>query len=345
MRRGWLVRVADEQGRWGTGEAAPLAGFGMESHRAAGAALARWAKALPGSNLKAGPSADEPPPPWFGLELGEPGTPAARHGLELALLDLAAQRAGLPLARFLHPAAIGPVLLNATVGANDPAETAGQATALVAQGFRTLKLKVGADDPRADLRRLRVVREAVGPRVRLRLDANGAWSESVALRLLEKLAPLDIEYVEQPLPARSLGAMARLVERSPIPLAADEAASSAAGARRVLERGAAHLLVLKPMALGGLLTTLEVARAAARQGVPVVLTTTLEGAFARLGAVHAAAALEALQPPHLPRYAHGLATGSLLARDLVAEPPEPRGGKFILPEAPGLGIASPDCES
>jgi o-succinylbenzoate synthase len=313
-RRGWVVWVADEEGRWGVGEAAPLKGFGMETHEAAGQVLRGWSETLP------------------------PDAPAARHGLELALLDLAARRAARPLAAYLHPSADGEVAVNAVLGAASPEETVREAAALVAEGYGTLKLKVGADTAGEDQERLRAVRCAVGSAVRLRIDGNGSWSKKAALPLLERLAPLDIEYAEQPLPADDIKGMAELARLSPIPLAADESVLSLENARSVLGENAAQVLVLKPMALGGILTTLAVARLAEQHGVRVVITTMLDGAFARMGAACAAAALGGVLAGGGAGVAHGLATGGLLAEDLVPAPPLPHAGRLTLPTGAGLGM-------
>lgn len=337
-RRGFVVWVEDAAGRRGVGEAAPLEGFGMESLDACAAALEAWRPALVGRQWV-------PPGGWSpglapGLDLLPQGHrhPAARHGVECALLDLAAHAAGLPLARWLHSAAAGSVPVNATLGADAPEEAARQAREQVARGFGTLKLKVGVGGDDADAARVMAVRAAAGPDVRLRIDANGAWSETQALRMLRRLALQHLEYAEQPVPATELDAMVRLAKESPVPIAADEMVTSEASALDVLQSRAAQVLVLKPMALGGLIATLRIAHQAFQRGIPVVLTTMLEGIFARMAAVHAAAALPALAGGRVPQPACGLATGHLLTRDLVPGPPAPQGGAFAVPSAPGLGV-------
>ncbi len=352
-RRGFVVRVRDEAGGEGVGEAAPLPASGGESLAACEARLRAWAASLPGAAVPL------PAPGSFGIPGQHRGgggdlpsalgivpdsgaTPCALHALESALLDLAAQRSGLPLARWLHPAAAAAVPLNATLGATAPPAAAAAAREAAAQGYRTLKLKVGVGGAEADEARLRAVRHAVGAGLRLRIDANGAWTREEALRLLERWAPLELEYVEQPLAPDDLAGAAWLAARSPVPIAADESLRTPADVERVLEARAAGLLVLKPMLLGGPLAALRMARRALAAGVPVVVTTVLEGIYGRLAALHVAAAIAALQRDAglgdvAP--ACGLATGALLARDLVAHPPAPARGAWAVPERPGLGCA------
>ena len=333
-REGWWIALSDDEGHWGVGESTPLPGFAMESHAQCGEALRLWSAALPGRDVDEDALRDRG---WAALAppVGPFEVPAAAHGVELALLDIAAQRARQPLARWLHRAAATSVPVNATLGAESPAEAARQALTFAREGFSTLKVKVGADALDMDLARLRAVRDAVGSAVRLRVDANGAWSREDAPWALDAMAPLGLEYAEQPLAAGDLQGMAWLVARSSVPIAADESACSVRDAARVLAAGAAHVLVIKPMSLGGLVPTLDVVRRAAARGVPCVLTTTMDGAIARAGALHAAAAA----CPWLPRppLAFGLATGSLLAQDLPGAP-APAGGALALPSLPGLGL-------
>ena len=173
-----------------------------------------------------------------------------------------------------------------------------------------------------DFARVAVVRDAVGPGVRLRIDANGGWDAVEALRRLRELAPLGIELCEQPTPDL-IG-----LRESPIPVAADEMMAQDPDAS--LER--AHAVVLKPMALGGLLPAFSLAQRAVARGLQVIVTTSLEGAIGRAGAAHLAAAVLALGP----QPAAGLATGRLLAADLCPDPLAPRDGVVQIPEKAGL---------
>ena len=296
VREGFLV-FAYEDGLVGRGDAAPLPEMGTES-------LAECLAQLQGARFDA-----------------LPGAPAARCGLTQALLDLQAQRAAVPLARLLEREAPLRVPASALLSADTIPELAREAQRAEADGFGTLKLKVGLED---DYARAAVVRDAAGPEVRLRLDANGAWDAATASRKLRELAPLGIELCEQPTPdLRGLGA-------SPVPLAADEmVATDPEGA---MER--ARILVLKPMLLGGLMPALALARRAHERGLQVIVTTSLESAVGRAGASHLAAAVLALGP----QPAAGIATGRLLAEDAGNDPFAPRRGVVQIPALPGLGL-------
>ena len=297
VREGFVV-LAHQGGLTGRGEAAPLPELGTET-------LAQCADALRRASFD---------------QL--PATPAARHAVELALLDLRAQRAGVPLSALLDPRAVREVPVSALLAARTMPELAREAQRAAAEGFATLKLKVGLDD---DFARAAVVRDAVGPLVKLRLDANGAWSRELALRRLHELARLDIELCEQP--TRDL---LGLRGETPVPIAADELLASDPAA--ALER--ADLVVLKPMVLGGVLPALRLGQEAQRRGLRVIVTTSLDGAIGRAGAAHLAAALLASGP----QPAAGLATGRLLDGDLCPDLLAPRGGLIRIPDAAGLGL-------
>jgi L-alanine-DL-glutamate epimerase-like enolase superfamily enzyme len=200
------------------------------------------------------------------------------------------------------------------------AELAREAQRAVAEGFGTLKFKAGAAD---DFARAAVVRDAVGPGIRLRLDANGAWDRDEARRRLRELAPLSIEMCEQP--TEDLIGVGGIV-----PIAADELTARDPDA--ALER--ADAIVLKPMALGGLSRALRIGREAQRRGLRTVVTSSLDGAIGRAGAAHLAAALLA----DGPQPAAGIATGRLLEADLCPDALAPRDGVVRISDSPGLGL-------
>ncbi|HEX4383507.1 MAG TPA: enolase C-terminal domain-like protein [Myxococcales bacterium] len=259
------------------------------------------------------------------LSRPNPRTPAARHAVELAMLDLQAQRAGVPLARMLEAAAVLDVPVSALLDARSNAELARDAARAVAEGFGTVKLKAGLAD---DFARAAVVRDAAGPAVKLRLDANGAWDSATALLRLHELAPLGIELCEQPTPdLLGLGAAAVTIAADELVLGDFEASLARA-----------QVIVLKPMLLGGLLPALGLARRAIAAGRKVLVTTSIDGAIARAGAAHLAAAVLGLGPGFGDQPAAGLATGRLLAEDLCEDTLAPRGGMVRISGAPGLGL-------
>jgi o-succinylbenzoate synthase len=332
-RTGYILALTDRDGRTGFGDAAPWPRFGVETAGSAGLALRGAMRRLVGLPAAAYPRAIER------LRSLAPvaAAPAARHGIDLALHDLIAQREDLPLARLLGgAAAAAEVTANATIPRTGPERTAQLARDAVARGAGTIKVKVGLAPVEEDAVRLSALRDAVGPEVRLRIDANQDWTEEEAIRALRAFLPFGLEYAEQPLPAEDIDGMARVRRETGVPIAADESVRDAASARRLLEAGAADVLVLKPQVLGGLRAAWAVAVLAREHGARVVVTSMLESVVGRTGALHFAASLG--PGPH----AHGVATGGALARDLAPGPAFER-GRVRVPEIPGLGVAVEDA--
>ena len=324
VRQGLLVRLVDADGVVAVGEAAPLAAFGGGTVGDAERELVELSRTLAGRPLE---DVESRLAAW---DLARPGAAAARCALETALLDLQARRRGLPLAGLLVGRPRAEVAVNATLDANSgPAA----ARAAIEQGFTCLKLKVGlAGSPEAEVERVRRVREAVGPTVALRLDANGAWSPEQAIAILARLAPLGIALIEQPVRADDLAGLAAVRAAVEVPVAADEAVPGPEAARRAIEAGAADLLIVKPMVAGGPRRALEMLVLAAQAGLGAVVTTTLDAGPAVALALHLAATL----PENAP--ACGLATAELLVDDLI-EPALPvRRGWMPLPVEAGLGV-------
>lgn len=327
-RHGCLLILEEKDGRLGVGDAAPLPGFGLETIASCVAALRTAARRLIGL------SADAYLEGAAHLTHLAPvaAAPTARHAIDLALHDLAAQRAGVPIAQLLGGAeALDVVPANAVVPRVDAARAGALARDAVQAGARTIKVKVGGGPLHEDLARVRAVREEAGEPVAIRLDANQAWTEAEAIAALAALRVYGLEYVEQPVSASDVAGLARVRRSGGVPIAADEAASDARAVRRLLDAEAADILVLKPMALGGLHAARAAAALARERGVMVVVTSFVDSAVGRTGALHLAASLGA------GPLAHGVATGTALLED-VAAGPSMHDGAVPVPRVPGLGI-------
>jgi o-succinylbenzoate synthase len=319
-REGFLVRVTVD-GTEGVGEATPLG---------------PWTETLEATRTALGAVRDADPE--AALDAVDPvATPAAAHGVELAVLDARARTAEVPLADHLtdeladHLAdgrqTADRVPVNATVGDADADATAEAASEVVAEGFETLKIKVGARRLSEDVERLQAVREAVGAAVELRADANAAWRSVPKVRTaLGNFADLGVSYVEQPLPAEDLAGLADL-RGGEVGIALDESLAVHT-LEEVLAADAADVLILKPMALGGPARAAAAAARARDAGITSVVTTTIDGVHARTAAVHVAATV-----PDVP--ACGLATADLLVEDLADDPAPVDDGHVEVPAGPG----------
>ena len=166
------------------------------------------------------------------------------------------------------------------------------------------------------------------------MDANGGWTETAARTALRGIESLAIELCEQPVAAADVQGLGRIRGMVPCRIAADEALLTSAGIDSVFSADrppAADVLVLKPMALGGLLPALTLARRAQQAGIGAYVTTLLDGAIARAAAAHLAAAIPQGD------WASGLATVELF-EDSVPDPFTPARGRIRLPPVEGLGL-------
>jgi O-succinylbenzoate synthase len=215
-----------------------------------------------------------------------------------------------------------PVRDHIPVNVTVPAVGPEQARAIVAGSTcATAKVKVAEPGQTLadDLARVEAVRDALGPRGRIRVDANGAWDVDQAVQAIRALDRFGLEYAEQP--CATLEEMARVRLRVDVPLAADESVRTAEDPLRVAGLEAADVVVLKVQPLGGVWACLEVAEAAK---LPVVVSSAVETSVGIAAGVALAAAL-----PELP-FACGLATVALLEGDVVADPLLPAGGAIAV---------------
>ncbi len=275
VREGIVLALRDPDGVVGYGEASPLPGFSPDDLTACVQALTAVHRALP----------REIPvnAPLTGSNGLCTALPAARFALETALYDLASRRRGVPVSVCLGGVLnLSPVALHAPIGAALDVGLTARATDAVASGYATLKVKVGQDFDREHTA-LSHLREAVGDRIALRLDANGAWSLAEArahLRALREIAPA---LVEQPV----AGAAVLRLGICDVPWAADECLADPGVAEGLLTLGrdsGCGVFVLKPFVLGGISRARDLAVRASRAGFGVVVTHGFDGPVGVAGA-------------------------------------------------------------
>lgn len=349
-----VVRVHDSDGVVGWGEAPQVWQVTGESLASAQACLEQML--VP---LVRGRDGDD----WQDASLAAQRAVARNFGakaaLDVALHDFAARRARMPLPAFLRSLArggveslaAGPEAAVATSAAladratgpvtvqTDVTLSAGSVDALgptardrLADGFSTLKMKVGTDAA-TDVARVRAVREAVGPEVVIRLDANQGWSREDAVEVIRALeaADLGVEVVEQPVAGDDVEGLAWVRERVGLPVMADESLYSLVDLDRILRLDAADSVNVKLAKCGSLSVGAELLRRATEAGLGTIVGSMMES---QIG-VGAAASLVAAHPTSL--------TSDLDAAWWGASSPFAggltyAGSTLTLPDAPGLGI-------
>jgi len=308
-----LLRLRCDEGLVGLGEAVPLALRGGAGLTAVVAELER---------LGDRDSLDEATLRSDAVGLSAP----ARCAALTALLDLRGRRAAAE--GLSSGAAAEAVECNATLVAGAPQAVAAEAARWADEGFETFKLKLGTSD---DFGQVLAVREAVGPRARIRIDANAAWSVETAKRMLRALEPLEVELAEQPV--ATLEEAAEVATSTSIPLAGDESVESRADAERAREIDACALTGIKLSKVGGPEAAIEIAEV-----LPSYLSSALDGPVGIAAAAQVAQTLRAAAGADHPGLAHGLATQRLFSSTVAAVECELRDGMLHPPPGPGLGI-------
>jgi o-succinylbenzoate synthase len=343
-RHGFVIRLETDTGIVGIGEASPHPTVAAASlaeievalerirPRVLDAPLGTLAPSAAGDVRRASKAIDH----WL-YELRPEIPPTLACALEVAAYDATARLHGVSLAHLIGEPCRSQVVVNATLGGTTLAEVTASAISARERGFRCAKLKVGMGPSRAaEQERVAVARRALGPDMHLRLDANGAWSSSMAIEMLRVLQDYDLELVEQPVAPGNLPAMHHVRQAVDVPIAADEDVTSVDAARRVLAEDAASVLVIKPMVVGGLTRARRIADLAREHGAGAIVTTTIDSGIGTAAALQLAATLPDTG------LAFGLATADLLDADIVEQPLVVRHGDMAVPAGPGLGVALDD---
>lgn len=329
-RYGAIIKVQTDAGLTGLGEVAPLTEFGGGTFEQANQILATLLPSLVNIPLEtAAPTLRQL------LPVNRPGWQAVYFGLSLALLDLHSQQAGLSLSAWedfpYHQPNVECVTVNATIGQASNQAAAQAAQTAVAQGFSCVKLKVGiAPNLDGEIERVALVRAAIGQAVKLRLDANAAWSVPQAIETLTELQQFDLELVEQPVAA--IAGLAAVRRQVGVPIAADEAVVNRQAVEEIIAQNAADIIVIKPMLLGELRQIRKLIAHCYKNNLTCFVTTSIDSGVGIAAALHLAATLPE------PRLACGLATAELLTTTLVKNPPRLAAGQMYLPQTPGLGV-------
>ena len=268
---------------------------------------------------------DAAPLPEFGIDEAA----ATAFAEECAYLDLSARRLDLPLNAWLSGRpAIGSIAVNANLGALSDKSPA-QARQAIAQGYRMLKFKVGTAPLLDEIKALKQLGGGLPAEIKLRLDANRAWSIQEARDFIESCQNLPIDGLEEPLLTPGSAALDTLQGLADFPLAIDESIELLAE-KSFFQHPPVRRLILKPARHGGMLASIEIALRASMAGIECIVTSALESACGTLACAHLAAAIA-------PHSVHGLATSEWFAHD-TGTGAEIREGRFCLPTVSGLGF-------
>ena len=215
---------------------------------------------------------------------------SAKAAVDMALWDLYGQLYKIPVYKILGGSRDS-IVTDITISVNDPEEMARDTVNAVERGYDCLKIKVGAN-PELDVARLLAVRKAAGSDIKIRIDANQAWTPKQAVSILNKMQEnnLDIEFAEQPVKAHDLEGLKYVTDHSYVPVLADESVFSPEDAVKIMQMRAADLVNIKLMKCGGIYNGLKIASAAEIYGVECMIGCMLEAKVSVNAAVHLACA-------------------------------------------------------
>jgi len=253
-----------------------------------------------------------------------------KSGIELALWDILGHAAGLPVAKLLGGIIRPEVEVAACMGIQSYERAGEIASYYVEQGFGSLKTKAGTH-MREDLEMVRGVRDAVGDKLKLRIDPNRAYSPQEAAELARQLEPYDLEYLEQPIPAEPLTDATWLREQTSTPIALNESVIDPSSVFEILHAGAAEFILPDTHIAGGIWPCVQIGHVCAAAGVPCIMHCGHDLGPKTAAMVHVAAATESYSLANDCTYFG-------LEDDIIAEPFQIVAGKIRVPDKPGLGI-------
>ena len=321
-----LVRLTAEDGSIGLGNIDPSPGYSAETIEQSLIALRE--RLAP---LVQGRDAANPHLLLQVMDNTLPGYLDAKAAIEMACVDMLARRLGIPVHQYLGGAVVEAVRFNAWIGIVPPDAAAAEARKWFDRGFRSAKIKVGGGVA-ADGERVKAVREAVGPAMHLRADANAGYSVSEAIALGRLLEPFKLQLLEQPVADDDLAGMAKVRQAIGIPVMADESITDHESLIAVIRANCADIVKLKVMKQGGFLKCRRMLETAAAAGMKVVIghgfglgVNTVAEIMLACTSTSVLDGLECVGP---------LKT----ADDIVTHKLDISSGEISLPAGPGLGV-------
>lgn len=257
-----------------------------------------------------------------------PGHPTTRSAFDMALYDVAARAANMPLYQFLG----GPkrtLVTDETIYLNTPERMADDAVRIKAKGADAIKVKLGTTR-KADIQRIEAIRTAIDDGVPIRTDANQGWNYPTAVAVLRTIQDWNIEYCEQPVPRPAIMDLKRLRQQTTVPIMADESLFDARDAIRLARDEAVDYFNIKLSKSGGIFEALKINAIAEAAGIPCMIGCMSESRLAITANAHFASARHNVQFYDLDApFEHAI--------DPVVGGAVYTGYQINLPDLPGIG--------
>jgi L-alanine-DL-glutamate epimerase-like enolase superfamily enzyme len=319
---GFFVRLRTEDGVVGYGEGSPFTPITAETQQSA----VVMAKAL-GEKLR-GRDPFAVAQIVSEMDAFAPSNPSSKAALEMAVWDICGKVAGVPvcgmLGRFRES-----FETDKTIFLEPPDVMAQAAQEVVRAGFKIVKVKVG-QSPEMDTARLRAIREAVGPDIRIRIDANQGWTPADAVRSLRQIDKYQVQFAEQPIASWDWSGMKFVRDNVPMPIMVDESVHVEHDAIEGVRRDAMDMINIKLMKSGGILHGMRIADVADAANLKCMVGCMEETKLGLTAAAHLACSQKSILYADLDAFL-------FLVDDPVHGGFEIKDGNVIMPMTPGLG--------
>lgn len=261
------------------------------------------------------------------------GVEEAKAAIEMALWDIVGKALKTPVYNLLGGKVRDRVPLSYSIPFGAPEDMAELARERVKWGHRTIKVKVGSEDSARDIAAVKLIREAIGPDVKLRVDGNMGWQTAKqAIGIIHAMEAYNLELVEQPLPAHDLDGMAEIRRGIHVPLMADESIRNPFSAMQVIKRQAADIANVYVTEAGGILNASKIFAMFEAANIPCMIGSMPEFGIGTAAQIHLGVAMANLGPD-------SDACGVLYHQeDLLKTPLRIENGFSYPPEGPGLGV-------
>ncbi len=311
-RHGFILKCYDEKGNVGFGECSPLPGFSKETLNDAENEIKNIISQFTGKNVL--PDFNE----LKSLSTGTINLASVRYGFEQSLFNLIAKADSSFITRNF-PDHKNYIDVNAVIGIDEVESVITKVKTKLMDGYKTIKLKIGREDPFDDFYLIVTIRDSIGFDYKLRLDANKKWSADEAIEYLNRLFEFDIEYIEEP--CEFVPSTFRTCEETQIPAALDESIESIDQVRDLMNSSAIQFIVLKPMIIGGFFTVVDLIKESDKANKKIIISSAFESAIGKSGLVFLSSLTRHIS-------AHGLDTSEFFVNNICDDPYPVRSGKI-----------------
>ncbi|MFQ5711402.1 MAG: mandelate racemase/muconate lactonizing enzyme family protein [Candidatus Geothermarchaeales archaeon] len=321
-----ITRVHTDEGIVGIGEAAPTPTYSEETQRGAKAVIDECL-----APVILGESPLHLEEITHRMDEAIPGHTLAKAGVEIAIWDALGKHLKLPVYEFLGGSHKDKIPVAGSISMGTPEEMSRDALGYVEEGFTDLKVKIGRN-PDLDAEAIAAIRDAVGSKVKIRLDANQGYTKDVAIKTLRRMERYDLQLIEQPVDRRDFEAMREIRLALETPISADEGVFTPRDAVEAIRRSAVDIINVKVMKPGGLYNARKILYIAEAAGIPCLVGSMSEMDPGTAAGIHFAVSYRNI------RYASEMFGPSVLTDFIAKNPIKVEGGFLGVPRGPGFGV-------